>query len=276
MSQEKDFRPVYQRLLSQCQPYSHDGPWQELPVLGGMCRPPADSMTVVRDLQQQFSQAELLEAGILAMDKAREAHLDPVLCDQHATIIPLRRASKDSPFDLLTDRGTLSGRRLPICASLRDARIRKLIRAEKEKLMLVASTAADAAVLLSLKIPATLAWGLAQLGGRYLKPFQRCFDLYPPKPPPRFETIHDDEEEKKKEKRPPDLVFVGCSLARMSLEEPVNLSATVSHLAGVEEHLDLPLDGFYRWQPTQRDPNHRVPDETRRPQGSSSSHPGES
>ena len=131
MSQKKDFRPIYKRVVSHCQPFSHGGPWQKLPVLGGICRSPADPTAVISDLQQQFSQADLVEAGVLVVDETIGVQLDLVLSDQHTIIIPLRRTPTEGPFDLLTDHGTLSGRRPPICASLRDGRVVKLIEATK-------------------------------------------------------------------------------------------------------------------------------------------------
>ena len=126
MTQQKDFRPIYKHLLKYCQPYSHGGAWQELPVLAGICRPPADSPVVLNELQQKFSQADLQESGVLVMDETLAVGLEPSLCDQTTLIIPLRKTRKGDPFELLTGHGTLSGRRLPVCASLDDGRVQRL------------------------------------------------------------------------------------------------------------------------------------------------------
>ena len=253
MSEKKDFRAIYKRVLSHCQPYSHGGAWQALPVRGGICRPPADAAAVLSALQEEFSLADLQESGVLAMDETLAVGLDPALCDQSTLVIPLRRAAKADPFELVSGHGTVSGRWLPLCASMQDERVHKLIVATAEKILCVATRPADAALLLSVNIPATLATGLAELGGKYLKQVRKWFDLYPPQPPQRCGIIDEAEEEKKRERQPPDLLLVDCSLAEMSVESPVGLSAMVSHLAKVEEYLDVPLDRFYRWRPTQRE-----------------------
>ena len=60
--------------------------------------------------------------------------------------------------------------------SLKDGRIAKMFRPDK-RLLCAACSAADAVALLSLGIPATLASGLAQLGGEYLDQVCRRYKL---------------------------------------------------------------------------------------------------
>ena len=142
MVQKKDFRPIYKQLLSHCQSYAHDGAWQKLPLLGGICRGPGDPMAAVNDLQQHFSQPELLQAGVLVTNEPADVQLAPELCDPQTIIFPLKKRPNDDPFDLVSEYGVLSGRRLPLCAALHDGRVRALIKAMPEKILCVATTAA--------------------------------------------------------------------------------------------------------------------------------------
>ena len=247
MSEQKDFGLIYKRLLSHCPPYSHGEPWQELPAPDDIGRLPANPDPMISDLRQEFSDAQLLEAGVIVMDETMAIQPNTMLCEADGLVIALRNAPEDNPYEVFTNQGTLSGRMLPVCASLRDSRVRKMIQATKENVLFATTTTVELAVFTSLQIPATLNTGLANLGGDYLQQVQEDFQLNPPKP--KYGIFDGDDEEEKKEKAP-DLLLVGCRLADLSLEKPEGLAKIASHLAGVEEHLDVPLDSFYMWRPS--------------------------
>jgi len=249
MSAKKDFRPIYEHLFRHCAPFCHDGPWQELIAPGDIRRAPEEPAEVINDLRQQFSDIDLQEAGVCRMDETLAVQLDPALCDPDAVVIALRRKPKDDPFDVMTEHGMLSGKHLPVCASLSDGSVRAMISKTQEKILLATLSPIDVAVLLSLKIPATLATGLRQLEGVYLQQVRKRFDLR--KTPHAGGIIDQAEEMQKKGNQSPSLVLTGCSLAEMSCEEPTNGSAIVSHLSHVERYLDVPLDRFYIWRPTE-------------------------
>jgi hypothetical protein len=252
MSAKMDFRPVYKHVFNHCVPFHHDGPWQELTAPGDIRRVPADPAAVMNDLRQHFSDDDLQEAGVLEMDETLVVQLDPGLRNPDAVVIALRKRPSDDPFDLLTERGMLSGQHLPVCASLSDGGVRAMIAAIQENFLLVTPSPIDVAVLLSLEIPATLATGLRQLEGVHLQQVRKRFDLRPP--PTQCRGITDyAEEERRKRNQPPDIVLVGCRLAEMSREEPTDLSTIVSHLAEVEQFLDVPLDRFFVWRPTEKE-----------------------
>ncbi len=251
MSEHKDCGPIYGRLLSHCLPYTHGDPWQELPVPDDIHRLPENPDAMISDLRQQFSDADLQEAGVLVMDADMAIQPDPLLCTGNGPVIALRRTPDGDPFELMTDGGTFSGRALAVSASLRDGRVREMIEATDENVLCAATTMAELAVLLSLKIPATLATGLEELGGDYLQQVRDDFQLDPPKPVYDGFLYYEDEGEKKE--RAPDCLLVGWRLAELSLEKPAGLSEITSHLASVEECLGVPLDQFYTWQPTEKE-----------------------
>jgi hypothetical protein len=250
MPEKTDFRPIYGHIFSHCEPFHHDGPWQQLSAPDDIRRVPADPATVMNDLRQHFCDGDLQKAGAIGMDETLTFQMDPGLRNPGAVVIALRRRPNEKPFDLLTECGTLSGKRLPVCASLSDGRIRAMIGATEENVLLVTPSPIDVAVLLSLKIPTTLATGLRTLEGVYLRQVRKRFELR--RPPPQCRGIIDHaEEERRKRDQPPDIVLVGCRLAEMSREEPTDLAPIVSHLTKVEQYLDVPLDRFFIWRPTE-------------------------
>ena len=124
MLEQKDFGPIYKRMLSHCLPYSHAGPWQALQVPDDVRCLPASPDDMIGALRQKFSDAQLLEAGVAAvMDESMAIQPAPVLCGEDKLIIALRKTRTSEPFELLTAGGILSGRMLPICASSRDERV---------------------------------------------------------------------------------------------------------------------------------------------------------
>jgi len=240
MSQPDSLGPIRQSFLDLCQPFVHEGRWASLSPWSDIRRPPTDLAVVVTQLQQQYSQAQLVEANVLVMEYSSEAaQLNPSLCNPQTLIVALRQKEGEDSFELLTDQGTLSGNELPICASIRDGRIRKLVKKTGQNVLFVASTTRELAVLLSLGLPATLSSGLAQLGEPYLG--QVCTQL---------ELIPQRGIIVEKEYKPPhNLLLVGFSLINLTAEEPPGLADLVSHLTNVEKHLRVPMDRFRRWRP---------------------------
>jgi hypothetical protein len=235
--------------LELCPEFVHEGLWETLPVSGDIRRPPPDPAAVVSELQQQYSQADLVKAGVLVMNSPESVELNFQLCDPETLIIALRKTDNAAPHELLTNQGTLSARELPICACLRDGRIQKQVSATKENVLFVADSTHDMAVLLSLELPATISSGLAHLGEPYLEQVRERFQLYPPPPKSRGGIIYHEDEQKQP---PPDLLFAGFVLAPLSAHEPPDLVDIASHLADVEEHLQVPLDRFYLWSPNKK------------------------
>ncbi|MCY2994863.1 MAG: hypothetical protein NTY19_44430 [Planctomycetota bacterium] len=127
--------------------------------------------------------------------------------------------------------------------------MRKMIAATGGKFLCAAAKAVEAAILLSLGIPATVTAGLGKLGGSHLDQVKQDFQLDWEPPKSRCGIVY-DELEGSQGQAMPDLVLVGCRLAEMSLQEPEGFSEIVSHLTGVERYLDVVLDRFTVWRPS--------------------------
>ncbi|MEI8374220.1 MAG: hypothetical protein WCJ35_15465 [Planctomycetota bacterium] len=243
MSKEKDFGSIYGQTLSQCPKYDHDGLWKTSPVPGNIRRPPQDPAAVLADLQARYSDAALQESGVATMGPDGDVQLDPALCDANTAIIALRKTPQQDPYDLLTDRGGIANGEMPLCASLKDGQIKKMLKAS-DSVLYAACSSADAVALLSLGIPTTLINGMAQLSGNYLEDFFRCFKLGKSATQKHEIAVMDEEP-------PPHVVVVGWSPATLSLEEPEDVVKIVSHFSGIERHLGICLENFSLWKPTQ-------------------------
>ena len=243
MSKKKDFRPIYARVLSHCPPYHHEGLWQDVAMPDDVRRSPPDPVAALADLRTQYSNAVLLESGVAVTAPDVDIQLAPALCDGKSAIIALRKTPKQAPFDLLTDGGCVAPGKLPLCSSLGDSRVRKMIDTKKPVLCATCSTD-DAVVLQSLGIPATLASGLAELSGDYLNDLCNRFGLGDCSlDRPGIVTLP--------KYPPPAVVLVGWNPKSLTMKEPEGVAKIVAHLADVERHLGICLETFCVWTPTQ-------------------------
>jgi hypothetical protein len=236
MSKQKDFGAIYARTLSLSPPYQQHGLWQAIPVPADIRRPPEDPAAVVADLRAKYPNATLLESGVATMGPDGNLQLDPALCDASTAIIALRKKPQQDPFDLVTDRGGIATGAMPLCACLKDGQITKMFRSNN-RVLCAACSSADAVALLSLGIPTTLASGFAQLSGDYLGDICRYYKLGKYTPRERGIIYHD-------EASVPQVMVVGWSPATLTLDEPEGLSEIVSHLTGIERHLEICLERF--------------------------------
>ena len=224
----------------------------KLQVSDEIRRPPDDPAAVAAELSTKHTEDELVKAHVLVPDPTDNLQLNPSLCQADTAIITLREREELDPFDLLTDSGTLTGRLLPVCASLRDGRIREMIKRAQENVLCVSSNSADVALLLSQNVPATFDAGLAQLGGVYLEQMRKDYKLDPSKREHPIGIIEDGDDQGDTEVLP-DIICLGWSLASLSAESPPGLSDVVAHLTAVEDHLELCMDRLCCWQPEQKE-----------------------
>jgi hypothetical protein len=245
----KNLGLINQRLMSYCPAYILTGPWQDLEVPADIRRLPDDPVAVISALQQEFSAAELQEAGVAVLGEDMDIHPNPALCVEGGMLVALRKTAEGNPFEVIAGQTILSGRTIPVCASLQDGRVRKMIKATKENVLFVAMTPADLAVLMSLGLPATLTTGLATLSHNSLEQFKKAIGINPPKPVyPGGPAYYEDEIGKE---RPINLLLVRCRLATLALEPPTVFADIASHLGDVEKYLDVPLDQVCVWRPPQ-------------------------
>jgi hypothetical protein len=154
------FADIYQGIFDFCGALSLPAPWDFLAVDADCRGPISQPPTVLAALQKTFSDDQLVATGV-AERVAEGLRLNPVLTNSEGAIVALRAEKAGKPFELLTVSGTLSGRDIPIFASMEDARTKELIASGNG--LYVVSSIRDVALLRSARLAAATASGLGNL-----------------------------------------------------------------------------------------------------------------
>jgi hypothetical protein len=88
--------------------------------------------------------------------------------------VALRTSAEEKPFDLLTARGCLSGRRLPVFAALFDSWT--IAALDNRRQLFATPRIREVALLRALGLPATLTWGLHRPALQPLRALAELFD----------------------------------------------------------------------------------------------------
>jgi hypothetical protein len=214
---------------------------------------PNNPVQTLQALRQTFSATDLCRYGIAISKPGSQPALNPLLTDGADQITAYRRRGGAGPFELLTGRGCLSGRQLPVLAALFDPRYGRAAHRANDAIYLAFSMA-DVSVLLSAGFPATLATGLDHAGRRDCQ--RLCHQLKgrhrgPPthnsgRSPARPKLSIADETQP----RPLDIILVNWSPARLGVEPIPAVTAIRDYLRRVEEHLEVSIGTPCAWQPS--------------------------
>jgi hypothetical protein len=166
------FGPAYAKLLESCPKLRLSPPWNLFDPDVGCYAPVTDPERALAALRQDFDDRLLQQAGIL-QQTARGPRLHPALCNPVGALVALRSSADEKPFDLLTARGCLSGRRLPVFAALLDGWTVAAL--DKSQQLFATPRIREVALLRALGLPATLTWGLHQ---RALPPLRTLAELF--------------------------------------------------------------------------------------------------
>src|SRR5262249_4928036 len=129
-------------------------------------------------LRRDFPDAILERAGLLERSPEGLSRLAPPLCDPDGAVLALRRHPGGAVFDLLTSRGCLASRRLPIFVSWDDRFT--FARFLKSRVLFAAGDIRDVALLRTLGLPATLSTGLERATLQDVRALRQAFgDMIP-------------------------------------------------------------------------------------------------
>lgn len=263
MSESSIHERVYGEVIERLPEYRPPKLWRRLSRGSDLRRAPADPAAFLSKLQKLFTVEDLMKTKVVELSGSGVPALSPSLCDSQAVILALRSSPGRSPFELMLDTGCLSQRLPPICALLGDERMRKLV-AKSDRPICVTPSMIDTAVLLSFGFPSAVAAGLEGLRHEHLQIFRCCFQLDlrgDMERKPNFllneksdsplwllgDVLQDSDFE------PPEICLVGWSVAQLELKEPQGLSAVISHLDKLGRYLELTLEDFRLWDPSQED-----------------------
>lgn len=162
---------IYESFLKDCRAYRLEGEWSSLKGKVDLWRAPRHPEATLDTLLDNFVEADLLDSNlVVAGDDG--FRLNSLLTKPSTIIFPCREPQSLSAYDLMTERGTLSGE-LPVCAVLRDAFTRKSM--AMFGLICIGSNMKDLAPLRRMGFATTVAHGLDQITGKDLTQFCRAF-----------------------------------------------------------------------------------------------------
>lgn len=243
MASLKAAEHVYASFLELCRAGRLPASWSRFSGVAAYAGP-EDPSAALSSLRKQFGDVELESAGLAFGNGHTGVSWRSGLSKECSWIIPFVGRKSESPSDLLTEDGCVSGS-LPLQAVAADQS--KLPRFEigSTKLLCVAFTMADAAVLRSIGLRSTLALGLDTVGGEELQQLCRQYGWSTPH---RITSKAGGRESRCC--NPPEIILVGWSPALLDRNTPAELSAVCDHLKALSSHLKIGLGSVSVWTPT--------------------------
>ncbi len=243
-------------LLARCPPYRFtEAPWDSLPPNPDCRASVANPEETLECLRRAFPDAILKEAGLLERSSEGQPRLAPPLCDPDGAVLALRRHPGGGVFDLLTNRGCLANRRLPVFVSWNDRL--NFARFIKSRVLFAASDIRDVALLRALGLPATLSTGLERAT---LKDFRTLHQAF--KDVPRCESPCVGEIEAALSAAghvlgadldpavsPPTLVLLGWQIRSLRPDLPPTVPPVAARLHGFDLHLGVKPAQAAVWRP---------------------------
>jgi hypothetical protein len=166
-----DRSEIYHKVFERCAAFALPAPWDFL-VPDPDCRGPIpDPDATLAALQNEFTDDQLVDARVIERLPENRVRLSPVLVYPTGGVVALRDEPGRKPFELLTCAGALSGRDLPVFASMRDARTKDLATGNARcNALYVTCEIREVALLRSVGLAASMASGLDE---RSLETFRR-------------------------------------------------------------------------------------------------------
>jgi hypothetical protein len=242
---------IYQAFARHCSSYELEGAWSRFEAPEFIRKLPPDPAAVLEAMLQEFSAADLCQAGLATVDENAKLSVNPVLQDSSAPILVLRSQPEALPLDLLTDTGCFSGQTLPIFAVLDDMHFR-CENAQSSDTLCVAFSTREAAALLSLGIPTTLATGLERISRQHLVSLSERLALQRSScaneavasasaPPQARGAEH--------AQRASQMLFLGWDLLTLRDGEPNGLAQVRTHFTGLQQYLGIDMEDVGVWHP---------------------------
>jgi hypothetical protein len=230
---------VLDRFLCQCRPLGFGRDCDGRPIDTHCHTVPAEREGIVCALTEAFGEDRLAASGIVERGEEGQWRLSPPLTPG-AVLLPLREASDELPYEVLTPTGGLVGSDLPIVAVLQDHWIRSFIDNMGRRLLVCPSTA-QIPPLMAHGLPATILDGLLDQSARDLRQMGRTLGWPEPSPHSPDRGTHE----------PLRLVLVDWDpVAARAMKSPQILRAA-RFLADTERHLKIGVSCCGVWVPDQ-------------------------
>jgi hypothetical protein len=251
-------RDIYDRVLAHCARYEFDGRWSFVDADDDAYYSPTRPEILLADLIEQYWDPALVDAGV-ASSAGGSLSLRPELLVPDDLLFTLRTIA-GQPYCLLTGGGCLGVDAPPVVACLSDSFTRDASD-ENNGQLLVAFSLLDVALLRALGFPAVTATQLDALtpstAERLFSAFGLACGAVEPSTPTaatqadpiqaRIEADCTAQQEMN------ELVFVGWSLANLSLQPPPDLTTVAEHFGRLREYLDIDMLNVQVWRPSEQE-----------------------
>lgn len=236
---------ILQKLLEQSSAVTASGPWRFLAPSAGMRKFALADAAAMDQLCEGSSPEQLEAARVLVRDQGDQLQLNPTLVGDDAWGLFLRPAKSGVPFDIVNHNGSLATDDPPAFECVRDYFTQSW--ANKTKVVLVANSDDDLAVLRMLWIPCTPAAGLATMSGDQLRRLYEDAPGFPSNGSSQRQAIAVVSGDYR-------LVLSGLHVAELKNKMPGGVSSIVERLVKAEDVFGF--DSSHRvgiWQPDERD-----------------------
>lgn len=203
-----------------------------------------DPASLLETLKEEFSTEELLAANVMQPSGERKPVPSPILAAFCQGFVCLQRKEEDSPYDLLTERGSLMCDD-PACFEALDDEHTETCSHKFQNQLFLVSGVKTLGVMRQFHYPVTLVTGLSDLNGLQLRRLcgqpETGYYHEASGPADRADIYH----------RKATLFLVACDLINLNVEGPRIVMKIAEQLARLGETYGFNLDHFELWKPTE-------------------------
>jgi len=237
---------VYEALVQASSPLKLPLPWQNISCDPAFFCLPVDKTSLLAELRRQFSDADLLKAGVVIIDADNIVSLHPYLVVDGAPVWAIRTKPNEKPTALIAQMNSFgknaSGKNIwVVSTALQDHRQSELIAAADNQVVLAYSMM-DVAILRSIGIAAVPGDKWSRLSKPQLDYLCRWLRISQGPGPNTFDA---------ELRGPLTLALANWSLAVLDRTDIGAATTSWSHFVELHRFLELDFDTFGLWKPSE-------------------------
>lgn len=247
---------VYEALAQAGSAYQLPSPWHHIPCDPSFFCLPGNKAALLADLRRQFSDADLIQAGVVTSDATKTVVWHPQLVVGDVPIWAIRTRPNQKPTALIAQLKNVGKNTWAVRAALQDYRQSSLLAAADEQVV-VAYSMPDAAILRSLGFVAVPGGSWNRLTRQQLDFLCQKLRITSPAPQPNTFGAAGMGPEKTAptktaptKKGPLSLILANWSLAAFAATDIGAATTSWSHLQELNRNLELAFDTFELWKPS--------------------------
>jgi hypothetical protein len=259
---------IYEALAQAGSAYQLPSPWHRIPCDPSFFVLPDDKATLLAKLQRQFTDADLIQAGVVTTGAAQTVVWHPQLDVAGAPIWAIRAKPNQKPTALISQLHTVGKKTWAVVSAFQDHRQTELIAAADDQVV-VAYSMRDAAILRSIGLAVVPGGPWNRLNKPQLDFLCRKLRIPSQSPPPDTlgaawmwpgamgpeepgPKVTGPKEPGPKVTHPLSLILANWSLAAVDLTDSGAATTSWAHLVELYRHLELAFETFGLWKPSEK------------------------